>query len=70
MAACKHGRVGFCSACRGTTIECDWCGADQAADGWKRDRIGGVFCSKAHRDASTRAVKALRERCESAERGV
>jgi hypothetical protein len=47
--------------------ECDWCGGDIAETGDRkpcRDRLGGVFCSKSHRDASTRAVRRLRQRCE------
>lgn len=38
--------------------ECSWCGADIAGVP-VRSRRGEVFCSKAHRDASARAVKAL-----------
>jgi hypothetical protein len=49
-------------------LECDWCGGIIAETGDRKprhDKLGGVFCSKSHRDASTRAVRRLRERCES-----
>jgi hypothetical protein len=42
------------------SFECSWCGA--GCLGQIRSRAGETFCSIAHRDASSRAVKRLRER--------
>ena len=39
--------------------ECSWCGAECSPSG-PRDRDGNLFCGRAHRDASTRAVRRLR----------
>lgn len=44
--------------------ECDLCGAEINGRAFWRDRIGGVFCSRYHRDKSTRMVRELREACE------
>lgn len=44
-------------------VECAWCGAE--CEGKYKSRRGEVFCSAAHRDASARAVKALRDQEEA-----
>ena len=46
--------------------ECDWCGTvlDTVPGPVFRDRIGGKFCSRSHRDQSTAAVRHLRRRDE------
>lgn len=39
--------------------KCSWCGAEICDPRPPRDRRGDVFCSQAHRDASSRAVARL-----------
>lgn len=46
-------------------VDCSWCGSDHTdrPDGKPyRDRGGDPFCSKSHRDASTRALRRFLER--------
>lgn len=40
--------------------ECSWCGAECPADP-PRDRFKVPYCTKAHRDASSRALRQLRD---------
>ena len=44
--------------------DCSWCGAEVERSIAPRSRAGELFCCRSHRDASARAVKRLRERCE------
>ena len=41
--------------------ECSWCGAEITSSVFY-DSLGAMFCSKSHRDESTRAVRRLTQR--------
>lgn len=47
--------------------ECCWCGALLRTGRSPMSRSGEIFCSRSHRDASTRALRRLTSRTEAQE---